>query len=86
MPPDGIELVLEVTSSRPELDRNAKRRAYAGAGIPLYRLVDRQERRVTLYSVPAHGDYSRTCAAAFGDKLELPNPFDFALDTAPLVD
>jgi hypothetical protein len=33
-----------------------------------------------------HGDYSRTCAAAFGDKLELPKPFDFALDTAPLVD
>ena len=86
MPPDGIELVLEVTSSRPDLDRNAKRRAYARAGIPLYLLVDREQRRVTLYSTPVHGDYSRTCTAVFGDKLELPKPFDFALDTASFAD
>jgi Uma2 family endonuclease len=86
MSPDGVELVLEVTSSRPDLDRNEKRRAYARAGIPLYLLVDRQERRVTLFSHPAHDDYSRTCAAAFGDKLDLPKPFDFALDTAPFAD
>ena len=45
MSPDGVELVLEVTSSRPDLDRNVKRRAYARAGIPLYLLVDRQHRR-----------------------------------------
>lgn len=86
MPTDGIELVLEVTSSRPDLDRNAKRHAYAGAGIPLYLLVDRQHRRVTLFSHPTHDDYSRTCAAAFGDKLDLPKPFDFALDTAAFAD
>ena len=86
MPPDGIELVLEVTSSRPDLDRHAKRRAYAGAGIPLYLLVDRQHRRVTLFSHPAHDDYSRTSAAAFGDRLDLPKPFDFALDTAAFAD
>jgi Uma2 family endonuclease len=82
---DGIELVLEVTSSRPELDRNAKRRAYAAAGIPLYLLVDRQQRRVTPFSHPVHDDYSRTSAAAFGDTLELPKPFDFTLDTAPFA-
>jgi Uma2 family endonuclease len=86
MAPDGIELVLEVTSSRPDLDRNAKRCAYAGAGIPLYLLVDRQQRRVTLFSDPAYGDYSRTSAAPFGRKLNLPEPFDFTLDTAPFAD
>jgi Uma2 family endonuclease len=86
MSPDGIELVLEVTSSRSELDRNAKRRAYGEAGIPLYLLVDREHRRVTLFSHPAHGDYSRTSTAAFGDKLELPEPFAFALDTTPFAD
>jgi Uma2 family endonuclease len=86
MSPDGVELVLEVTSSRPDLDRNEKRRAYARAGIPLYLLVDRQHRRVTLFSHAAHDDYSRTCAAAFGDKLDLPKPFDFALHTAPFAD
>ncbi|HEY6497226.1 MAG TPA: Uma2 family endonuclease [Trebonia sp.] len=86
MPPDGIELALEVTSSRPDLDRNGKRRAYAGAGIPLYLLVDRQDRRVILFSHPAHDDYSRTSAVPFGDKLDLPKPFDFALDTAAFAD
>lgn len=86
MAPDGIELALEVTSSRPDLDRNEKRLAYAAAGIPLYLLVDRQLRRVTLFSRPVRGDYSRTSAADFGDKLDLPKPFDFALDTAPLAD
>jgi Uma2 family endonuclease len=86
MPPDGIELALEVTSSRPDLDRNGKRRAYAGAGIPLYLLVDREDRRVILFSHPAHDDYSRTSAVPFGDKLDLPKPFDFALDTAAFAD
>lgn len=86
MSPDGIELVVEVTSSRPDLDRNAKRRAYAEAGIPLYLLVDRQQRRVTLFSRPEHGDYSKTSAAPFGRKLNLPKPFDFRLDTAPFAD
>jgi Uma2 family endonuclease len=86
MATDGIELVLEVTSSRPGLDRDQKRRAYAGAEIPLYLLVDRQHRRITLHSHPAHGDYSRTSAVSFGDKLDLPKPFDFALDTAPFAD
>lgn len=85
MPADGIELALEVTSSRPELDREAKRRAYAGASIPLYLLVDRQEGRVALFSHPVSGDYSRMLAVAFGDKLDLPKPFDFALDTAPFI-
>lgn len=85
MSPDGIELVLEVTSSRPELDRGDKRRAYAQAGIPLYLLVDREYSRVTLFSHPAHGDYSRTSTVPFGDKLDLPEPFAFALDTAPFA-
>lgn len=68
------------------MDRNEKRRAYAGAGIPLYLLVDRQQRRATLFSHPVHDDYSQTRAAAFGDKLDLPKPFAFTLDTAPFAD
>jgi len=48
--------------------------------------VNRTEDRVTLFSDPAHDDYSRTCTVPFGDKLDLPKPFDFALDTAPFAD
>lgn len=83
---DGIELVLEVTSSRPDLDRNEKRCSYAAAGIPLYLLVDREVRKVTLFSDPEGVDYSRSSGAAFGHKLYLPKPFDFTLDTAPFAD
>ncbi|HEY8478453.1 MAG TPA: Uma2 family endonuclease [Spirillospora sp.] len=54
--PDGIALVLEVTSSRPERDRVAERHGYARAGIPLYLLVDREESKVTLFSDPDGGD------------------------------
>ena len=86
MAPDGVELVLEVTSSRADSDRNEKRHAYAAAKIPLYLLVDRQLRRVVLFSAPVRGDYSQTLTAAFGDTLDLPKPFDFTLDTAPFAD
>jgi Uma2 family endonuclease len=85
-PPDGIELVLEVTSSRPDLDRNEKRYAYADARIPLYLLVDRTLRIVTLFGEPESGGYSAISAAPFGRKLYLPEPFDFELDTAPFAD
>jgi Uma2 family endonuclease len=86
MPADGVTMVLEVTSSRPEIDRGAKRRAYAGADIPLYLLVDRQLSRVTLFSGPSAGDYAHTDAVSFGGKLDLPKPFAFALDTSEFAD
>ncbi|MGH3281881.1 MAG: Uma2 family endonuclease [Trebonia sp.] len=86
MEPDGVELVLEVTSSKPDLDRNEKRYAYAGAGIPLYLLVDRQVHIVMLFSEPENGVYSTISSAPFGGKLYLPEPFDFELDTAPFAD
>ena len=86
MPSQGVAMVVEVTSSRPEVDRDAKRMAYAGAGIPLYLLVDRQRIRVTLFSDPADNDYARTLAAPFGSGLELPKPFALTLETAEFDD
>jgi Uma2 family endonuclease len=86
MPPAGIALVLEVTSSRPELDRVVKRQAYATAGIPLYLLVDRDLGRVTLFSDPTEDDYKLANSVRLGGKLDLPKPFDFTLDTAPFAD
>lgn len=86
MPAAEVSMVLEVTSSRAERDREGKRRAYAAAGIPLYLLVDRELRRVTLYSTPVQGEYARGNLVSYGEKLDLPEPFDFALDTAPFAD
>jgi Uma2 family endonuclease len=82
----GVEMVVEVTSSRPDLDREAKRRAYAAAGIPLYLLADRKLSKVILFSDPKGGDYSRMEGALFGEDLPLPAPFSFALDTSDFAD
>ncbi|WP_370412341.1 Uma2 family endonuclease [Streptomyces fradiae] len=86
MPCDGVSLVLEVTSRRhrPELDREAKRRCYARGTIPLYLLVDREERMVTLFGRPEDGEYLRRDLAPFCKPLLLPEPFGFDLDTADL--
>lgn len=82
--PDGVLLVLEVTSRRPQKDREQKRLGYAAAGIPLYLLVDRQRELVVLHSEPKHGDYAATVTAVPGDLLSLPKPLGFDLDTTRL--
>jgi Uma2 family endonuclease len=78
----GVTMVVEVTSARPDLDRGSKRLGYAIAGVPFYLLVDRERGHVTLFSGPLEDDYARYVAVAFGEKLELPESFAFALDTA----
>ena len=80
--PEGIAMVVEVTSSRPENDREGKRYGYARAGIPLYLLIDRDERRVLLFSGPDGGDYTHIDQVQFGKPLPLPEPFDIDLDTS----
>jgi Uma2 family endonuclease len=82
--PEGVLMVLEVTSRHPHKDREQKRRGYAAAEIPLYLLVDRQRDRLVLHSEPLRGDYNVTAIAALGDPLTLPHPFGFDLDTTKL--
>jgi Uma2 family endonuclease len=82
MSPEGVAMVVEVTSSRPETDREDKRHVYAAAAIPLYLLVDRQRVRVSLFSEPAGDDYARALSAPFGGDVELPKPFAFTLSTS----
>ncbi len=81
MEPDGVLLVAEVTSNRPDKDRQTKRRGYAAAGIPHYLLVDRSAGDVVLHTEPRDGDYRAHVQVPFGKSLELPDPFGFTLDT-----
>ncbi|MFJ8439544.1 Uma2 family endonuclease [Kitasatospora griseola] len=81
MRPQGLLMVVEVTSNNPTRDREAKRRGYAAAEIPLYLLVDRQRREVVLYGHPEEGDYTATHIVPVGDPLPLPEPFGFELAT-----
>jgi Uma2 family endonuclease len=78
----GVAMVVEITSSSPDHDRNGKRRAYAAAGIPLYLLVDRQRREVTLFGDSVRNEYTSTYAVQIGGRIKLPDPFSFSLETA----
>ncbi|MHC5903983.1 Uma2 family endonuclease [Streptomyces sp. S6] len=82
MPSDGVAMVLEVTSTRPQADRELKRRCYARSGIPLYLLIDRDRSSVTLFSEPEKEDYRQHTTVPFGKSVPLPEPFGFDLETA----
>ncbi|RAY14865.1 Uma2 family endonuclease [Actinomadura craniellae] len=85
MPPDDVALVVEVTSTRPQSDREAKRCCYARARIPLYLLIDRDRHTVTLFGDPEADDYTTSHSGAFGKPIDLPAPFSFTLDTTDFV-
>ncbi|MGJ5750969.1 Uma2 family endonuclease [Streptomyces puniciscabiei] len=85
MPSDGVAMVLEVTSTKPTADRDAKRHCYARAGIPLYLLVDRDTSSVTLFSDPRNEDYRQHSTVPFGKSLALPEPFGFELETTDFL-
>lgn len=85
MPCQGVAMVVEVTSTRPERDRDAKRRAYARGGVPLYLLVDRDEATVRLFKDPEKGEYRTIRLSPFGKAVELPEPFSCTLETAEFL-
>lgn len=81
--PDQTLLVVEVTSeSNADTDRIVKRRRYAEYGAPLYLLVDRQQRALTLFAEPGRLGYTRiTDPLPYGTPLHIPEPFGLDLDT-----
>ncbi|MEU3843355.1 Uma2 family endonuclease [Streptomyces sp. NPDC028635] len=85
MPCDGVAMVLEVTSTRPKGDREAKRRCHARGGIPLYLLIDREASSVTLFSDPEKDEYREQCTRPLGKALALPEPFAFELETSDFL-
>lgn len=85
LPADEVLLAVEITSPHnANDDRAIKKAEYARAGVALYLLVDRYNPRgpsVTLLSDPRDGDYRDSHRVAFGEPIELPEPFDLKLDT-----
>jgi Uma2 family endonuclease len=78
--PDGVALVVEITSSNPSNDRDSKRRGYARAKIPLHLLIDRKAERTVLFSEPTQGDYAVADRQPIGEPIPLPEPFAFTLE------
>jgi hypothetical protein len=86
--PDGVLMVVEVTSydrDTSQRDRVEKPRAYAESAIPVYLLIDRDSRDVTVHSEPVDEVYRERHTVSFGKSLPLPEPVGFDLDTEPLV-
>ncbi|WP_329501328.1 Uma2 family endonuclease [Kitasatospora herbaricolor] len=78
-------MVAEVTSSRPDQDRIAKRHCYARAGIPSHLLIDRDKSQVSVFGKPQRDEYTEVHLAPFGQPPALPDPFGFELDTKPFL-
>ncbi|ADI10747.1 hypothetical protein SBI_07627 [Streptomyces bingchenggensis BCW-1] len=85
MPCEGVSMVFEVTSTKPDRDREAKRHCYARGSIPLYLLVDREKSSLTLFSDPGKADYREAHTLPFGKSIDLPAPFSFTLETADFL-
>ncbi|MER7916864.1 MULTISPECIES: Uma2 family endonuclease [unclassified Streptomyces] len=84
--PDGVLMIVEVTSYDSDTDRrdrHEKPTAYGQSGIPLYLLIDRDSCTVTVHSGPDRqvGGYRDLHVAKFGEKVSLPGPVGFELDT-----
>lgn len=85
--PDAVLLALEVTSYDSDThrrDRVEKPAAYAETGIPVYLLVDRDNRQCVVYSRPVDGVYASIVPTPFGDPVELPEPVGTVLETTEL--
>ncbi|MER7572971.1 Uma2 family endonuclease [Streptomyces sp. NPDC126514] len=85
MPCDGVAMAVEVTSTRPRADRDAKRRCCARGGIPLYLLIDRDSSSITLFSDPEKDAYREHYTRPFGKPVTLPAPFAFDLETTDFL-
>ncbi|HEX5567212.1 MAG TPA: Uma2 family endonuclease [Streptomyces sp.] len=86
-----LALAGEITSSNHETDTGPKYRGYATAGVPVYVLVHRQEKKAYAFSDPvreedaAKAHYATRVEVDLGRRLPLPGPYP-ALDTAPLLE
>ncbi|MBD0691742.1 Uma2 family endonuclease [Streptomyces sp. CBMA123] len=71
--PAAFRLVLEVTSSNPSDDLKRKPTAYASAGVPVYVIVDRKNRRVMVLTDPKDGEYQVHAVHHPGQSFTLPD-------------
>ncbi|MEU8989463.1 Uma2 family endonuclease [Streptomyces sp. NPDC048558] len=86
--PHGVLMAVEFTSYDSDThnrDRVEKPRAYAGAGIPVYLLIDRDNLTVLVHSDPDLEDaYRDIHVVRLGGKVTLPDPVGIDLDTEEL--
>lgn len=57
--PEDVGLLIEVADSSPTRDRQAKLRIYAGAGVPVYWIINLVDRQVEVYTGPTGPRYAQ---------------------------
>ncbi len=81
--PSDVLLLIEVSDTTLDYDRNTKLSAYARAGIQEVWIVSRQDRRIEAYTSPSEGTYSNVRRAGPNDTIA-PQAFpDITLDVGP---
>ncbi|WP_395572817.1 Uma2 family endonuclease [Streptomyces sp. BK79] len=80
---ESLSLVAELTSPATRKDDlTDKVGVYAKAGVPVYLILDMQEEQAIVYGSPSReGIYEVRFTKPFGEKLSIPDPFGFLLDT-----
>lgn len=76
-----IQIVVEVISPNENIERTAKKTAYAAQGIPMYIVVDGKAREhfAEVYTL-VDGEYRLTATVPANARTEFSEPFAFVLD------
>jgi Uma2 family endonuclease len=67
--PDRAFLLIEVSDSSLEYDRDTKAPLYAASGVPEYWIVDVKSRCIEVYSAPVNGRYTNLRRVVTGETL-----------------
>ncbi|WP_037680384.1 Uma2 family endonuclease [Streptomyces albus] len=82
IPGEALSLVAELTSVSTKDDDWAEKVAVYGRQVPVYLLVDMQAETATVFWDPSEQGYRSRTTVTFGERLHVPKPFDFDLDTS----
>ncbi|NUT33686.1 MAG: Uma2 family endonuclease [Hamadaea sp.] len=81
IPGDLLQVVVEVISQNENIERTAKKAAYAAQGIPLYIVVDGKQGTHFAEIYRLNGaEYERQATVSADAKTEFAEPFPFVLD------
>ncbi|MEU0070778.1 Uma2 family endonuclease [Streptomyces sp. NPDC006332] len=80
---EALSFVAELTSPSTRVDDlTDKVETYGKAGVPVYLVLDMQEEQAIVFGSPSAQGYEVRLTKPFGEKLDIPAPFNCTLDTA----
>ncbi|WSQ10751.1 Uma2 family endonuclease [Streptomyces sp. NBC_01231] len=79
---EALSFVAELTSPSTRVDDlTDKVETYGKAGVPVYLVLDMQEEQAIVFGSPSAQGYEVRLTKPFGEKLDIPAPFNCTLDT-----